>query len=88
MNYVFYGITMKASNGKTLYLKCSNRESKNWYKPLMSWTGDVNEACLWDTYHECVLFANSYFKRFSKYSINTITINQNNLKTYDKGVTA
>lgn len=85
MDYVFYGITMKTRNNKTLYLKCSSRESKNPYKVLFDWTFDKSEACLWEADHECEKFAKEYFRNFSGYKITQMNIDANSLKVYNTG---
>ncbi len=82
MDYEFYGITMKTKTGRTLYLRCSNKETKNPYKILMDWTFDINEACLWEDYNTCDKFAKKYFKNFNQYNINLINVGYNNLKCY------
>ncbi len=88
MKHVFYGITMVSRNGKTLYLKCSERETKDPYKVLMDWSFNVNEACLWESYRDCRKFANSYFKNFDRFNINTITVDERNMQTHNEGVAA
>ena len=85
MNYYLYGITMKTSGGKTLYLKCSSRETADPYKVLMDWSFNKEATCLWESYEDCEKFAKKYFKNFSNYSISLFGIN-NSLRTVDMGV--
>lgn len=87
MDYVFYGITMKTKKGQTLYLKCSDRETKNPYKTLFDWTFNIDEACLWEDDTVVEEFARGYFKNFKNYNIEQINVSQN-MKCYRGGVLA
>lgn len=81
MDYEFFGITMATKTGRTLYLKCSDKETKDPYKVLMDWTFNIDEACLWEDYDSCNKFAKEYFKIFNNYNVEQINVNSS-MKCY------
>ena len=68
MRETMYVIATKGKNNKEIYLKCSNRESKDG-RILMEWTEDINEAMATFTYTEVEECAKQYFKNFNKWYI-------------------
>ena len=68
MRETMYVIATKGKNNKEIYLKCSNRESRDG-KILMEWTENINEAMATFTYTEVEECAKKYFKNFNKWYI-------------------
>lgn len=60
-------IATRGRNNKEIYLKCSDKESKN--KILMEWTEDITEAMATFNYSEISECAKNYFKNFNKWYI-------------------
>lgn len=68
MRETMYVIATKGKNNKEIYLKCSNRESRDG-KILMEWTENIDEAMATFTYTEVEECAKKYFKNFNKWYI-------------------
>ena len=69
MTYDFEVITMKTKEGKTLYLKASDKESKN---IVCEWTFDKQTAIWFEIDGSAEKFAKSYFRTFNKWIIENI----------------
>ena len=63
VNNEFYVISMETRNGKKLYLKASDRNTKN---ICFEWTFDKSIAIWFDTITEIENFCKNYFKTFEK----------------------
>lgn len=61
MRYDFVAIAMEDKKDRTLYLKASDKPSKN---VICEWTYDYNEAIYFNCPSEAEKFANDYFKNF------------------------
>lgn len=61
MSYDFVAIAMEDKKGRTLYLKASDKPSKN---VVCEWTYDYDEAIYFNCPSEAEKFANHYFKNF------------------------
>lgn len=57
----FVAIAMEDKKGRTLYLKASDKPSKN---VVCEWTYDYDEAIYFNCPSEAEKFANHYFKNF------------------------
>lgn len=68
MKEKLYVIATKGKNNKEVYLKCSNKETKDG-KILMEWTENIDEAMATFTYTETEECANNYFKNYNKWYI-------------------
>lgn len=63
-----YVIATRGRHGKEIYLKCSEKETKN-NKILMEWTEDIDEAMATFSYTETEDCAKKYFKNYKKWYI-------------------
>lgn len=76
MRETMYVIATKGKNNKEIYLKCSNRESKDG-RILMEWTENIDEAMATFTYTEVEECAKKYFKNFNKWYIRNYIVTFN-----------
>ena len=62
----FVAIYMVNKKGRKMYLKASDKPSKN---VVCEWTFDYDEAIWFNTDSEAEKFAQSYFKSFDKWAV-------------------
>lgn len=75
MDYGFTVITMKARNGRTLYLKASNKDVKgDPYKVLCEWTIAKGDAIYFETDEQATKFAQNYFKNFANWALEDVWV--------------
>ena len=68
MKEALFVIAARGRQGKEIYLKCSDKETKS-SKVLMEWTLDIDEAMAVFEYVEAEECAKRYFKNFNKWYI-------------------
>ena len=68
MKAELYIIATRGKQGKEIYLKCSNKETRKG-KILMEWTENIEEAMATFTYTDTEEAAKKYFKNYSKWYI-------------------
>lgn len=68
MKETLYVIATRGRNNKEIYLKCSNKESKD-HKILMEWTENIDEAMATFSYSEIEQCGKNYFKNYNKWYI-------------------
>lgn len=68
MGEMFYGITMITKRGKKLYLSFMKQNNP-------TWSFNVDNTCLFETYEQCESFAKNWFKNFDNYKIVAVRIN-------------
>ena len=68
---IFYRVTMKTKAGKKLYLSMWDGNPK--------WTFDFDEACYWDTEEMAKKFCGRWFKSFSDWLVEKVSVNINQM---------
>jgi hypothetical protein len=68
MKESLFVIATRGRQGKEVYLKCSDKETKGG-KILMEWTENIDEAMATFSYTEVEECAQKYFKNFNKWYI-------------------
>ncbi len=66
---IFYTVTMKTKEEKTLYLSMWDGSPK--------WTFDFNEACYWDSEETARKFSKGWFKNFTGWQVEEIKVDIN-----------
>ena len=67
--YDFVAIVMEDRKGRILYLKASDKPSK---EIVCEWTYDYDVAIYFNTNSEAEKFANSYFKSFKDWKLKDV----------------
>lgn len=68
MKEKMYVITTRGRNGKEIYLKCSDKETRDG-KILMEWTENIDDAMATFFICDAEKCAENYFKNFKKWYI-------------------